>query len=239
MPVWQDEFNGGTSLWNVRDGQSLSYDRARILARNVSVSDGNLNITAKRETVAGRDFTTGYLDTNKKFEQTYGRWEIRAQIPTTPGQSRGIWPAFWLRNDSVGEIDIMEAWGDPSLLNARLGTSMLTVHESTLGTGRKAAFNWEVLSGATEHSSLAFHTWAIEYTPTELRGYFDGEHVVTMTKERYPWLWGSTFNSPLEMRLNMQIGSSYHGFPVGPDYSDTKMPATFKVDYVRAWKLNQ
>lgn len=238
-PTWRDEFDGSTAKWNVRDGESLSYDKARILARNVTTSGGYLNITAKREDVAGRAFTTGYLDTNNRYEQQYGRWEMRAQIPTIPGQSRGVWPAFWLRNNTVGEIDIMEAWGDPFTNPTRIGTSTMTAHSSTLGGGQRAAFNWEGLAGSTEHSALAFHTWAVEYTPTELRGYFDGKQVITMTKAKYPWLWGSTFTTPFEMRLNLQIGSPYHGYPVAPSYADTKMPATFKVDYVRAWKFKQ
>ncbi len=133
----------------------------------------------------------------------------------------------------------MEAWGDPLTNPTRIGTSTMTAHSSTHGGGQRAAFNWENLAGSTEHSALAFHTWAIEYTPTELRGYFDGKQVITMTKAKYPWLWGSTFTTPFEMRLNLQVGSPYHGHPVAPSYADTKLPATFKVDYVRAWKFQQ
>lgn len=235
-PDFRDEFSSGTQQWNVRDNESLSYDVARIKAANVTVSGGLLHITGKRETVGDRDFTTGYLDSIGKYEQQFGRWEMRAKIPTTPGDSRGIWPAFWLRNSGVGELDIMEAWGDPFTNPTRIGTSTLTIHESTNGTGASKGWNWEALAGTTVNSSADFHTWAVEYTPTELKGFFDGKQVLTATKAQYPWLWGPNFQSAFNMRLNLHIGSPYHGYPIGPDYTDTKMPADYQIDYVRAWK---
>ena len=234
-PVFRDEFNSNLAKWNVRNNDSLSYDKARIKAANVSVSDGLLHIVGKRETVDGRDFTSGYIDSMGKFEQQYGRWEIRAKIPTTPGNSRGIWPAFWLRNGGVGELDIMEAWGDPFAKATKIGTSSLTVHESTNGGGASKGWNWETMAGATANSSAAFHTWAVEYTPTSLKGYFDNKLVVTATKAEYPWMWGPNFQTKFNMRLNLQIGSPYHGHPIGPDYKDTKSYSDYQIDYVRAW----
>lgn len=234
-PAFRDEFNSALTQWNVRDNDSLSYDKARIKAANVSVSDGLLHIVGKRETVDGRDFTSGYIDSIGKFEQQYGRWEIRAKIPTTPGDSRGIWPAFWLRNSGVGEIDIMEAWGDPFDRPTKIGTSSLTVHESTNGGGSRKGWNWETEAGTTVNSSMDFHTWAIEYTPTELKGYFDNKLVVSATKAEFPWLWGANFQTKFNMRLNLQIGSPYHGYPIGPDYVDTKSYSDYQIDYVRVW----
>ena len=234
-PVFRDEFTSGLGKWNVRDNDSLSYDKARIKAANVKVSDGLLHIEGKRQTVDGRDFTSGYIDSIGKFEQQYGRWEIRAKIPTTPGDSRGIWPAFWLRNSGVGEVDIMEAWGDPFDEPTKIGTSYFTAHESTNGGGQKTSWNWENKAGTTVNSSEGFHTWAIEYTPTELKGYFDDKLVMTTTKAENPWLWGANFQSKFNMRLNLQIGSNYHGHPIGPDYKDTKSYSDFQIDYVRAW----
>ncbi|MGN5734311.1 glycoside hydrolase family 16 protein [Arthrobacter psychrochitiniphilus] len=234
-PAFRDEFNSNLAKWNVRNNDSLSYDSARIKAANVKVSDGLLHIEGKRQTVDGRDFTSGYIDSIGKFEQQYGRWEIRAKIPTTPGDSRGIWPAFWLRNSGVGEVDIMEAWGDPFDNPTKIGTSSLTVHESTNGGKARKGWNWETMAGTKVNSSADFHTWAIEYTPTELKGYFDNKLVVTATKAELPWLWGANFQTKFNMRLNLQIGSPYHGQPIGPNYKDTKSYSDFQIDYVRAW----
>lgn len=247
LPAWRDEFTGptvDTAKWRVRNNESLSYDKARILAGNVNIKDGRLAITAKKETASdGRAFTTGYLDTIGKHSQRYGRWEIRAKVPTLLNQSRGLWPAFWLRCDSTaGEIDILEAWGHPRVQQEQFaGMSHIVCHEKTDGTGQKKELVWEnelrKLTGQTlPQVGADFHTWAIEFTPQHMKGFYDGELVFTHTPATVPWLWGSTFTSPLNMRLNLQVGQNYHGHPVAP-YTDTVTPADFLVDYVRVWAL--
>lgn len=42
--------------------------------------------------VEGYDYTSGMLNTYSSFSQTYGYFEMRADMPT----DRGAWPAFWL-----------------------------------------------------------------------------------------------------------------------------------------------
>jgi beta-glucanase (GH16 family) len=59
------------------------------------VQDGNLIITAIKETFTGSDgitrqYTSARLKTMGLFEQKYGRFEARIQIP----QGQGMWPAF-------------------------------------------------------------------------------------------------------------------------------------------------
>ena len=72
----------------MRDGDKLSFDQAAIEAANVGVADGRLAITARREEVRGRPFTTGYLDTIGRFAQRYGRWEARVRLPVAHGEGR-------------------------------------------------------------------------------------------------------------------------------------------------------
>ena len=48
-------------------------------------------------------------------------------------------------------------------------------------------------------------------------------------------MWGPNFQTKFNMRLNLQIGSPYHGHPIGPDYKDTKSYSDYQIDYVRAW----
>ena len=121
--VWSDEFNG-TSLdpanWthDVGNGcpslcgwgnNELQYYRTQ----NVTVSGGNLVLTAKAESYAGYSFTSGKVHSRGKQSFLYGRVEMRAQIPT----GGGMWPAFWMmpQDDAYGgwaasgEIDIMES----------------------------------------------------------------------------------------------------------------------------------
>ena len=74
-----------------------------------------LIVQANHEYLLGRDYTSARLTTQFKGDWTYGRYEIRAKLPTT----QGIWPAFWLLPSRTrygsgaagGEIDIMELVG--------------------------------------------------------------------------------------------------------------------------------
>ncbi len=77
------------------------------------------------------NFTSGWLDTERKFSQRFGRFSVRAKLPSV--QATNIWPAHWLVPDQSspdckagvsrcaccwpvgGEIDIMESCAFRSL----------------------------------------------------------------------------------------------------------------------------
>ena len=50
-----------------------------------------------------------------------------------------------------------------------------------------------------------------------------------------PWLVPS-LAGPVNIRLNLQIGSSYWGFADAAAPQQTKLPATYLVDYVRVYR---
>src|SRR5262245_9313161 len=106
--IWSDEFDGprgapvDSSKWVSEQGghgwgnQELQYYTARSVNASLT-GDGRLAISALRERYAGEDgttrnFTSARLKTQGRFEQVYGRFEARLQIP----RGQGIWPAFWL-----------------------------------------------------------------------------------------------------------------------------------------------
>ena len=146
-----------TAKWGVRNNTWSSNELSILTNRskNVSVSNGALHLTAQRERYTAysetRDYTSGYLDTIRKASWTYGRFEMRAKLPTQKGISQGMWPAFWLRpNDGGdGEIDIMEAIGQSGSDNRvsqtlwydYKGTKPRQAHEDVLpsGTSSRAA----------------------------------------------------------------------------------------------------
>lgn len=260
-PTWRDEFEGTSvdpNKWRVRDQTYLGYDWGVIEADAVSVQDGLLRIRMEEleNPVIKRDgreryWTTGYLDTIGLHQAQYGRWEIRAKIPTSEGTTRGVWPAFWLRNGDVGEIDIMEAWGGPEIRprNPSLhNTSRFTVHESTNHTGDSKGWEYEHQLWPGQHpydTPDEFRVWAVEYTPEYLKAYLDDELAIHITPERehvsgvaqdFSWVWGPTFDSPWNMRLNLQMGNDY-GTPGLTPSPYSVMPADFLVDYVRYYAL--
>ncbi len=237
--VFGDEFGGSsvdTAKWRVRDEDSLSFDKARILARNVTVHDGVLDIAGKRESAGGRDYTTGYLDTIGKFSQKYGRWEMRAKVPTAATMTRGVWPAFWLRGDSTpGEIDIMETWGSPATQSYNpTNSNSWTVWRDTNVGGADKFTGW---SHPQNHSPAIYndyHVYAVNWSPECMAFSFDGRVTGVVATSAAPWLTTS-FSSPVNIRLNMQVGSSYWGHP---DTANTKPAFNFLVDYVRAYAPN-
>jgi beta-glucanase (GH16 family) len=246
-PAWRDEFDGTTLdlvKWNARDNIALSYDEAIIYRAN-SVVNGDGFLHQKIERVASpvfrsghtRYFTTGYLDTNGKFAQRYGRWEIRAKLPLALNKSATFWPAFWLR-DSVGngECDVMEAYGTPQSLHPTpSGQVSMTMHESTNHEAGTVKIENKVATTAVNAADGQFHIFAVEWTPTGFRFLVDGVERWFPKTASYPW-FETAFPGGLNIRMNCQTGSAWHGFydPTKPEQS--VVPAEMTVDYVRVWK---
>ena len=137
--IWADEFDGpagqlpdpakwvfdiGTDWGN----RQLEWDSDR--PENVSLDgEGHLAITAREESFAGQDYTSGRIKTKGLFEQKYGRFEASIKLPI----GQGIWPAFWMLGRDIsevgwpncGEIDIMEY----------LGHEPRTIHGTIHGPG--------------------------------------------------------------------------------------------------------
>lgn len=119
---FEDDFNGtalNTSNWTPSNYSDIvsKYDGhdALFTADMVSVSDGNLVITTvmQTNTWAGTtyNFTSGWIDSQQKRNQTKGRFEASIKMPSN--QSTGTWPAWWLLPEGEcwpisGETDIVE-----------------------------------------------------------------------------------------------------------------------------------
>lgn len=84
-------------------------------AKNAIVADGVLSIEASKEKIGGMNYSSARMITKGKAEFLYGRFEIKAKLPT----GRGLWPAIWMMPakdtyggwPASGEIDIMEQVG--------------------------------------------------------------------------------------------------------------------------------
>jgi beta-glucanase (GH16 family) len=232
--VWADEFTGdsvNTSKWAVRNNTVGTNELSIHRSSNVSVSNGVLRIQAKKERYSAggttREYTSGYLDTIRKASWTYGRFEMRAKLPTRQGESKGMWPAFWLRPDDGGdgEIDIMEAIGQSTSDNRVSQTLWYDYH----GTKPRQVHEDRLPSGT---SSGSYHVYALEWEKSEMRWYVDGRLTYTRNTSTTPWITAKQFTKPYNIRLNLQVGGSWPG---SPDAS-TAWPQTYSVDYVRVYK---
>jgi beta-glucanase (GH16 family) len=233
--VWADEFNGTSvsSKWRVRNKDWSNNELSMLTSRakNVSVADGKLSITAHRETYEAygetRNYTSGYLDTAGKASWTYGRFEMRAKLPTQQGVSQGMWPAFWLRPDDGGdgEIDIMEAIGQ-SRSDNRVSQTLWYDYNGT----KPRVSHEDVLPSGT--SSGSYHVYALEWEKNAMRWYVDGRLTFSRTTTTTPWINARQFQKPYNIRLNLQVGGSWPGSP----NSSTRFPNTYSVDYVRVYQ---
>ncbi|MBP8180004.1 MAG: glycoside hydrolase family 16 protein [Acidimicrobiia bacterium] len=103
---------------------------------------------------------------NPKFAQAYGRFEIRAKLPTG---AKGLWPAFWLRNGrggwQDGEIDIFE----------QIGSSPSTLRSTLHWTPSDSRGHVQKVKDSTVSGlSSGFHTFQLEWTPCLMKVSVDG-----------------------------------------------------------------
>lgn len=238
--VWSDEFDGESlneSDWNFQTGDGCDIgicgwgnnELQYYQRQNVAVSDGILRITARRETVGGKQYTSARINTKNKQDFRYGRIEARMKLPA----GRGLWPAFWmLPTDEVyggwpqsGEIDIMEFIG-------REPTEVLgTIHYGNpFPQNQFQGEEYELLEGKFPEE---FHEFAIEWSPNKINWFVDDILYSTKTRSDVsPFRW--PFDQDFHILLNLAIGGN-----LGGNVDNTIFPVTMEVDYVRVYDMNR
>ncbi|WP_426124214.1 family 16 glycosylhydrolase [Pararhizobium sp. PWRC1-1] len=188
-------------------------------ANPFSIDNGVLTITAEqtlasiRSQVEGYAYTSGMLTTHGSFAQTYGYFEIRADMP----EDRGAWPAFWLLPEDGSwppELDVVEMRGqDPNTVH-------VTVHSNE--TGQQTSVSTAVSVADTG----GFHTYGVLWEEDEIVWYLDD---VAVARADTP----SDMHEPMYMLVNLAVGGMA-GAPNGglPNGSD------MKIDYIRAYTLD-
>ena len=237
-PVWNDEFGyegfpdpgkwtsdtlGNSYGWGNNEAQFYTFEDTD----NATVSDGTLKITARREKVGGKEYTSARLVTKGKGDWKYARVTVRAKLPG----GTGTWPAIWmLPTDSpyggwpeTGEIDIMEQVGyNPSEVF------------STAHTGKYNHVRGNQWSGTLDLPDCTdtFHDYTLEWDEYSWRTYIDGQPVYAFWNEQEGYLsW--PFDQKFHLILNLAIGGNLGG-KHGIDNSS--FPHTMEVDYVRVWQ---
>lgn len=188
-------------------------------ANPFSINNGVLTITAEQTPasisaeVNGYDYTSGMLTTHASFAQTYGYFEIRADMP----DDKGVWPAFWLLPEDGSwppELDVVEMRGqDPNTVH-------VTVHSNE--TGSQTSVSTAVSVSETE----GFHTYGVLWQQEEIVWYIDD---VAVARADTP----SDMHEPMYMLVNLAVGGMA-GTPTDglPDGSE------MKIDYIRAYTLD-
>jgi beta-glucanase (GH16 family) len=217
--TFSEEF-AGTTLDATKWNDKIWYETSNA-TKNYAVSNGSLKIWPQRD--ASGKFFNRTIDTDGKYYQTYGFFEIEAKLPI----GKGTWPAFWLFNH-IGtrrpEIDVMEAYagGGPNS-----GWSDANFHPTAY-----AATIWidaGQLGGTktmvTSDLSAAFHKYALKWEAGMQTFYFDGKPVYSKAV---------AMPDPMYLMLDLWYGSA-SGQP--DNTTPTGIANSYEVNYVRAWKL--
>lgn len=235
--VFSDDFQifrpwtGSDGVWRAMlgDGSQLSHDRVNHRVTDeigqifdsglagldpFSIDGGVLEITAQPTPQrVGTDahtypYVSGLISTQPSFSQTYGYFEMRAELP----QGKGLWPAFWMlpKDDSwPPELDVVESIGDPS-----------HVYMTAYSKHGKS-------DGAEAHiTPNAFHTFAVSWDRHDLIWYIDGGEAGRVTTP-------DDMHKPMYMLANLAVGGNWPG---SPDAS-THFPAKLMIDYIRAYRF--
>ncbi len=225
---WQlqfaDEFKG-TSLdtikWNYNypwGNGPLNNEDEVYLAKNTTVSNGHLNLTAIRDTSQGKNFTSGAINSNGRENFSYGYIEASLKMP----QTLGTWPAFWmLQNGWPPEIDIQET---PFPTYNDMYGYYATYHYTS--NGNPASYGSGYHYVATDVTA-AFHNYGLQWTPNSLTFYFDGTPTYTVTDAN-----AIAQSANMYMLLNLAVG----GWPGEPP-SWASFPTSYQADWVRVWQL--
>jgi len=243
--VFADEFDGtslNTANWSYREGDGCpdlcgwgNKELQWYRPENITVSGGNLIITAKEESYGGRDYTSSQIISKHKQDFKYGRIEASIKLP----RGHGMWPAFWMMSsDDVygtwaasGEIDIMEAKNTPMEIRGNLHFGGQYPDNAKTGSSAYA-------DGSD--FSQDYHLYSIEWDPKEIRWYCDNN----LYKSTDVWWTGSkedngTFPAPFDQRfyilLNVAVGGTYMDCYV-PECITAEFPQKMYVDYVRVYQ---
>ncbi len=252
--VWHDEFDGDaldltkwgyqigthdvyhgiesyTQYWGNNEQQYYTEDAA-------DVADGMLSITATKEAMGDRSYTSARILTRDLATFTYGYFEARIKVPAITG----MWPAFWMLPQPTdttstnnvyggwaksGEIDIMEIRGR----NAYESTSALHFGGNWPNNTHKGS------SYKLDTSIEEWHVYAVEWTAEALTWYVDGNAYFTLKANEW-WTSSSTergapFDKPFFLLLNLAVGGNFDGNRLPPeDFTSASM----YVDYVRVYE---
>jgi beta-glucanase (GH16 family) len=242
--IWSDEFNGpdGSAVdptkWVHETGDNGGANSEREYytdgTANAVVEGGNLVITAKLEPANTSDqcwygtclYTSARLNTSNSFNQKYGRFEAKIQVPA----AQGMWPAFWMLGSNIGqvgwpacgEIDILESI-DTAMFAA--GSLHANHYDAT------AQYTLPMMASFSE----AFHTYGLEWDATGISFFVDGMMYEQHTPADAMGAGGEwPFDQPFFIILNLAVGG---GWPGDPD-NTTMFPQVMKVDWVRVYSKN-
>jgi beta-glucanase (GH16 family) len=216
---YQDLNSNGSTLagngeqeWYINSNYSLTSS-----VKPWTAANGALTIIAAPASgsisslINGYGYTSGEINTYHSFSQTYGYFEMRAQLPS----GQGFWPAFWLMPESgvwPPELDVMEVLGN--------NTTVLynSVHTDQTGTHTVAGDGGVTVADM----STGYHIYGADWESDYITFYFDGQAL-------YKTATPTDMHQPMYMIANLAAGGYWPG-SVTPG-----SVGQMNIDYIRAY----
>ena len=198
--VWSDEFNGNyldATKWGVYSKMETNPELGYLNDKDenvIDVVDGNLKLTAYKDADGNYHSPTSVV-TQNTMNFKYGYVEIRAKLPL----QTGVWSSFWAKsvadasdvksvvstsNRVVAEVDIFEVF-DRNRVCGNIIKWDPDVNEGETTSWYPTAMN--SAQNVVPPDDGQFHIYAYEWTPTELKFYYDGV-VYARFDITEPWL---------------------------------------------------
>jgi beta-glucanase (GH16 family) len=257
---FDDEFDGSSvdrSKWTVMTTAASGFHSGAECfvdsSNNLSVSNGTLKLTVRKESAPftckspsgdyNSQYTSGTVNGYGKYAQTYGRFDVRAKVPSSavPGlqETLWLWPVDQFKYGlwpGSGEIDFAEFysqyqdWNIPylhydveqSTVNWTTNTNVYTAYPSPYNQpGMTCSFK------ATD-----FNTYTVLWEPGRLTLQVNHQNCVVDNYSATNSNGAAPFDQPFFLALTQALGIGSNAYVDGT----TPLPATTEVDYVRIWK---
>lgn len=258
--TFDDEFDGTSvdrSKWLVQTTAASGFHSGAECfvdsPDNVAVSGGTLQLTVRKESApftctspAGSyatQYTSGTVNGFGRFNQTYGRFEVRAKLPNTaiPGLQETLW--MWPVNSTQygywpasGEIDFAEfyslynGWNIPYLHYSVQQSTVDWPSNTNVYTALPAPNNQPGMT--CSYNKGAFNTYTVVWQPGRITLQVNGQNCIIDNYSATNVSGAAPFDQPFFLALTQALGVGGNAFVDGK----TPLPATTEVDYVRVWK---
>jgi beta-glucanase (GH16 family) len=188
------------------DGQPGRVSGAYYRPDEVQVSGGMLRLSLRTRAFGDRPFTAGGLGC-LKLAQRYGRYEYRARVAPVVGVDSYV--ALWPFEGSASDATLVEVFA-PSGQDDRVPRAHIS---NSFGSGS----NHRALAAGID----GFHDFTIDWVPSGLRVYVDGEVIFTDTRSSGKDRW---------FGFAVSTGDGDSGLA-----AQDELPTEFLIDWIRVY----
>jgi beta-glucanase (GH16 family) len=206
---------------------------------NISISGGALHLTVRRRSAPVRcgasrtRYTAGMVSSDRRFSQTYGRFEVRARLPQTTAaglqETLWLWPVDATKYGpwpASGEVDFAEFYSQYSALDVPY------VHYDYDSASANPLTNTNVVTNYCPIALRSYNDYAVVWQPGHLQITVNGIPCLTDGYRPSNVSSAAPFDQPFFVALTQALGIGSNAFKP----SSTPLPATTSIDYVRVWR---